>query len=153
MEFEKNQQNIFLWHHAVCNYVGDGKSVEEAVEMANKKFGVKWGDLIGMPEKENETYLSKLLKIAEDCKRSYTWGGDLTIEINPNRSFRQTVMEYWKSDLYHHTNSDDGDEEDCIIKGTIVVIQFYPRTPTGFHMVFAPTLEEAAKRMVEKVLS
>ncbi len=42
-QFEGTErQRLFLWQHSAINYIYDGKSIEEAVEMANRKYAVDY---------------------------------------------------------------------------------------------------------------
>ncbi len=40
----KERQIVFLWRHSAINYINDGKSLYEAVEIANKKYSVNFDE-------------------------------------------------------------------------------------------------------------
>ena len=42
----ENRRLIFLFNHSVINYINDGKEIDEAISMANKKYSVDFDETI-----------------------------------------------------------------------------------------------------------
>lgn len=40
--FESAEHKLFLWRHSAINYIYDGKTLKQAVEMANRKYSVDY---------------------------------------------------------------------------------------------------------------
>ena len=70
---------------------------------------------------------------------------NLYIEYNDHKSSYETVEEY----ILERDIKDEEiiDKEECIKNDTIYSLRIYPKTPIGFYIIYASSLEKAIEEM------
>lgn len=72
-------------------------------------------------------------------------GGSFSLEYNPQRALYETVEQYLDDHPEVGGGSDEfespGEHRRAIESNTLVILQWYPRTPIGFYYWQAPDLE------------
>ncbi len=95
--------------------------------------------------------MEQLIKLISLC------GASVNININEHRTSYQSVSEYIdETKLMGAIENEEIDSEvlsEMISRDIIVQVQFYPRTPVSFYVVFHYDIEQAIKEALEIIAS
>jgi hypothetical protein len=67
-----------------------------------------------------------------------------SIEYNEHKNYYETVEQ-----CYDDKKDDFVDWDECVRTNTVYELHVYPRTPIGFYVVYASTLEKAIEKALE----
>ena len=90
--------------------------------------------------------MKKLAELTAACKAS------VSLSINQHRNYYQSVLEYLQDRLELDCISDEISQEvlaEMISRDTVIDLQFYPDTPTGFYTVLGYNLDMVLDEALE----
>ena len=92
------------------------------------------------------------VKIIKKIIKNTEEKGNFTIEWNPQRSYYQTVEEYLEDNPDYLDFISEEEKEKAIKKNSLVYLQWYTRTPTGFNTYAASDFEILFKYMEKEII-